>query len=100
MNRGTTPTHTFTIPFDTSLIKEVKIIYSQDDEQVFCKRTADCELSGTDIKTTLSQEETFMFDCKKLVQIQLRVLTNGGDSLITPIITRTVGKCLDDEVLV
>ena len=100
MNRGTTPTHTFTIPFDTSLIKEVKIIYSQDDEQVLCKRTEDCELNGNEIKTTLSQEETFMFDCKKLVQIQIRVLTLVGESLITPIIARTVEKCLDDEVLV
>ena len=28
---GTTPTHTFDIPFDTSMVDEVKITYAQDD---------------------------------------------------------------------
>lgn len=99
MIRGTTPTHTFTIPFDVSSIKEVKIIYSQSDEQIICKRAEDCELSGTTIKTTLSQEDTFKFDCKKMVQIQVRVLTKAGQALSSLIQNVTVEKCLDDEVL-
>lgn len=99
MIRGTTPTHTFTLPFDSSLIREVKIIYAQSDKQIFCKKTGDCILSGDTIRTTLTQEETFLFDCKKLVQIQVRVLTLAGEVLSTEEMTTTVEKCLDNEVM-
>lgn len=99
MIRGTTPAHTFTLPFDVSSIKEVKIIYSQADRIVFCKKTEDCELEGMSITTHLTQEETFMFDCKKMVQIQLRILTTTGDALSTEVMEYTVKKCLDNEVI-
>lgn len=100
MIRGTTPTHTFELPFDTALLKEVKVIYSQDDKQIFCKRAKDCELDGCFVRLRLTQEETFMLDCKKQVQIQIRVLTLNDDALATDVITVSVKKCLDDEVLV
>lgn len=100
MIRGTTPTHTFTLPFDVSNVAKCKIIYSQDDVQVFCKRTEDCVLDGADVRVTLTQEDTFKFDCKKLVQIQVRVLTGGGNLITSDVMVTTVGKCLDDEVLV
>lgn len=100
MVRGTTPTHTFNVSIDTSKIKEVKIIYSQGDAVVLCKRTKDCTLSDGKIETKLSQEETFMFDCTKNVYIQVRVLTTGGDAINSQLIMTSVAKCLDDEVLV
>jgi hypothetical protein len=99
MIRGTTPTHTFNLPLDVSLIKEIKIIYAQSDIQLFCKRKSDCVLEGTTVKTTLSQEETFKFDCKKMVQIQIRALTTDGRAPATEVILVPVDKCLDDEVL-
>ena len=37
MIQGTTPTHTFTIPFDVSLIKELKVVYAQQGEIVLEK---------------------------------------------------------------
>lgn len=98
--RGTTPTHTFTLPLDASLIKAVKIIYAQEDKPIFCKRTADCVINGVTVEVTLTQEETFKFDCKKLVEIQLRALTVDGKALKSEPIIVTVSKCLDDEVLV
>lgn len=100
MKRGTTPTHTFELPFDTSILKELKITYAQDDKSILCKRLADCELNGSVAKVKLTQEETFMFDCKKMVQIQLRGLTLGGDAPESDVIIVSVDKCLDDEVLV
>lgn len=100
MIRGTTPTHTFTLPFDTSLIKRVKITYAQDDKKVFCKETEDCVMSGKVITTKLTQEETFLLDCKKLVQIQIRVVTTAGEVLATSEMVVTINKCLDDEVMV
>lgn len=99
MIRGTTPTHVFNIPFDTSEIKTVKIIYSQEDEKIIEKKTADCELTGKTITTTLTQEETLKLDCKKRVQIQLRILTKSGASMSTFVKILPVEKCLDNEVL-
>ena len=99
MIRGTTPTHTFELPFDVSLIKEAKIIYSQSDTQVLCKKAAECEMQGNTITVTLSQEETFKFDCKKMVQIQVRILTHKAEALATDVMEVPVKKCLDDEVI-
>ena len=100
MFKGTTPTHTFEVPFDTSLIKEVKITYSQRDEEILVKRTKDCKLSGRSISTRLSQEDTFLFADNTMVTIQMRILTNSGDALIAEPIMMAVGKCLADEVLI
>lgn len=99
MIRGTTPTHTFNIPFDTSLVDEVKIVYAQDEVVILEKTTSDCSLDDTKICVTLTQEDTFKFDCKKVVEIQLRVLTTGGEVLASVPEKVGVSKCLDNEVL-
>lgn len=99
MIRGTTPTHTFTLPFDASLVAKCKIIYAQDEVEIFHKNTEDCVLSGTTIATKLTQEETFMLDCHKCVDIQVRVLTTTGDALASVPKKVGVAKCLDNEVL-
>ena len=33
--QGTTPTHTFYLPFSTDIIKTVRIIYCQNDECLY-----------------------------------------------------------------
>jgi hypothetical protein len=100
MFKGTTPTHTFEVPLDTSLIKTVKITYSQRDVEVLVKRTEDCTLGDGTISTKLSQEDTFLFEGGTLVTIQLRILTVSGDALVAEPMMMSVGNCLDDEVLV
>ena len=100
MFKGSTPTHTFDVSIDTSLIKEVKITYSQKDKEILVKRTNDCTIDEGQITTRLSQEDTFLFEGNMIVTIQVRVLTTGGDALIAEPIMMAVGKCLDDEVLV
>ena len=100
MFRGTTPTHTFTVPIESSKIKEVRVIYSQNDKSILIKKTEDATVNDNEIKVKLTQEETFKFDCNAPVQIQIRVLTTSGDALLSNPITMTVGKCLDDEVLI
>lgn len=99
MIRGTTPTHIFTLPFDTSIITEVRVIYSQNDAELFTKPTADVEMEGTELRVKLTQDETFKLDSAYPVQIQLRVLTEGGDALATDVYRVSVDKCLSNEVL-
>jgi hypothetical protein len=99
MYRGSTPTHTFKVPIDTSSIKTIKITYSQKDKELFAKRNEDCTLEEGKIITSLSQEETFMFENDKLVSIQIRVLMDDEKCLPSKIMMVSVDKCLDDEVL-
>lgn len=82
MKTGTTPTHTFTIPFNKSAIADVEITYQQREKTILQKYLADCELYETDsnsceIKLTLTQEETFLF-AEPSFAAQIRVLDNNG----------------------
>jgi hypothetical protein len=99
MIRGTTPTHVFKIPIDPSMVASVRVVYAQDDAVIVKKCTDDCTFDGNIISVTLTQEDTLLFDCKKCVQIQIRVLTIEGESLSTRPMSLTVEKCLDGEVL-
>ena len=99
MIRGTTPTHQFVVPFDTSVLSEVLITYAQDNKLVLTKNIKDCTIEQDVISVTLTQEETLRFDSDHHVKIQLRALTTGGDALASQIITRSVGDVLNDEVL-
>lgn len=99
MVRGTTPTHIFKLPFETSLLSAVEITYAQDDQVVLTKTAADCVLDGSSVSTTLTQEDTFKFDSSVAVQVQLRVLTVGGAALSSPVYRVSADKCLSTEVL-
>lgn len=100
MIRGTTPTHVFTVPFDTSIIKTVRVIYKQNNNQVVCKENDDVEMDGNVVSVKLTQEDTFKFKHGQNVKIQLRVLTQDGEAMSSDIIVDSVQECLDDEVLV
>ena len=98
MIRATTPTHTFSLPIETSLIKEVLITYKQDDEIVVEKGMKDCTCVGTKVETTLTQEETRRFSAEKVL-IQLRILTNDNQALVSDVIRRYVTDVLNDVIL-
>ena len=99
MRPGTTPKHTFTLPFDTSLIKTVQVTYKQGDKIVLKKKTEACTLDGATISYRLTQEETFLFDQETTVRIQVRVLTHDGQAPASDVMYRSPQECLDDEVL-
>jgi predicted small metal-binding protein len=99
MRRGTTPTHTFTLPIAVDNVSEALIVYAQSDEEILRKTVNHCRMDGNTLAVDLTQEETFLFDCKRRVQIQVRVLTMDGKALASNIITTDVDKCLSNEVL-
>lgn len=99
MRRGTTPTHTFTLPFAADNVSDALIVYAQSDEEILRKTVSQCNMEGNTLSVDLTQEETFLFDCGKKVQIQVRVLTTVGKALASNIITTDVAKCLSNEVL-
>ena len=99
MRRGTTPTHTFVLPFDVSTISKLHVLYAQDEQVKIRKTETDVTLDGNKVVLTLTQEDTLLLECKKTVEIQIRVLTAGGDALNSDIIRVPVERCLEDEVL-
>lgn len=104
MRRGTTPTHTFELPFDVSEVKSVQIIYKQEKKYPFnsivvTKNTSDCRLNGKEISVTLTQSDTLAFDNNQPVEIQLRVLTKNNTALVSDVITKNADVCLNNEVL-
>ena len=99
MKIGATPRHTFTVPFETDLIKELKITYAQNKKPVLEKYLADCEVEANSVSYSLTQEETFLFDSDAMVEVQARVLTTAGDAIPSGIYTIRAERCLDREVL-
>lgn len=99
IRQGTTPTHTFTVPIDTSTLKTVHIAYAQNEQVLFVKRDNDVTLQGDKIITTLTQQDTLMLKPEEVVAIQVRVLTHAGDALTSDTIFKSVEECLEKEVL-
>lgn len=98
--RGTTPTQTFTVPFEKALIKEVEIVYVQNEVIILTKTEKDCTIVDNSISVDLSQEDTFKFDSNERLYIQIRILTTGGKVWGCKPKKLAVGKCFSDEVLV
>ena len=100
MIRGTTPTYTFDIPLDASSIADLRLSFAQEGTELVKKTKNDVKLEGQKITIKLTQEDTLKFDHEKsAVQIQLRVLTTGGDVMTSNIMTVNVWQSLNEEVL-
>lgn len=99
MTRGTTPTHTYSLPFDVENVAKAHIIYAQRGEVKITKTEADCVMEGNIIQVRLTQEETLCFDENSCVDIQVRVLTPDGDALASRIMHILPGALLENEVL-
>lgn len=101
MKRATTPTHKFEIPFATSEIDKLILIYAQKYEIILKKEKEDVvfdEDNNKLIVVTLTQEETKLFK-EDAVTIQLRIKTNSGKVIAFDEIQINVKDVLDDEVM-
>lgn len=99
MRQGTTPKHTFTLPFDTGTVAKVRVTYAQGGVVKVVKKETDCEMFGDVISVRLTQVDTLCFNCKLKTDIQVRVVTRDGEVLASDIITVSTKRCLDHEVL-
>lgn len=99
MRQGTTPTHYFELPFDVSFVEKARIIYKQTDDIVLTKEDSDLEKNGNTLTVRLTQEETLRFDPYRVVQIQVRLLSPAGDSMVSDIMRASVDECLESAVM-
>lgn len=99
MKRGTTPTHIFTVEFDTSTITLLNVAYSQDGEVVIEKSLEDCTIEPNKIIVNLTEEDTLKFtNIDSVAEIQLRVGV-GDARYASSIIKVRVDRLLRDGEL-
>ena len=99
MTRGTNPTCTITLPFDTSTLKTVRVTFAQGEHKIV-KKDADLTMEGNIVKFDLTQEETLSFADDKRVEVQLKALNNAGKIQLSNVHKDYMRRCIDEEVLV
>lgn len=99
MIQGTTPTHTFNLPFTTDTISALRIAYEQSGKVVLTKETNDVETTSKTITVKLTQEETLKFDANVPVRIQLHVRMEDDTTMASVVETVPVYILLDRRVL-
>lgn len=97
MRRGTTPTHTCTIPssLDVSTLSEIYITYSQFGRPKLEKTKEDITIDGQTLTINLSQAETLSFKVGK-ARIQLRAVSAIGKAYASDIKEIQVEEILKD----
>lgn len=99
--RGTTPLHTFGLPFDLENIANVIVTYQQNGCTVLQKDMTDnfsdisVDTTTHEISVRLNQNDTMVFTCgpqyrNNIVQIQLQVLFENGSCAVSDIIHERV----------
>lgn len=104
MTRGTTPTHTFTLPdnLKTATFSALYITYAQHGTTVLEKTLDDVTNNNGVLTCTLTQADTLKFEvldqhcgCDK-VDVQVRLKTSDGVAMASDIMSVTIMDILKD----
>ena len=104
MYRATTPTHTYTLPIDTSTCKEILVTYKQNKAQLD-KHYQDnllppgMTLDGDKVIIKLTQAETLMFCDSNPAYSQVRVLTADDSAYASQRFKVSINAVLNEEIL-
>ena len=97
MRRGTTPTLTFTTPYDADQVQDGFITIVQGCLTIEHALADACvTVADKEIQLTLSQTETLRLDAKGNAKVQIRATLTGGKKVASDIITFKVGAILKD----
>ena len=100
MYRGTTPTLTFTLPFESHRITGLNLSFAQQEQVLLEKTLPDCVAEGNTLQVTLTEAETLLFDDQKgMVEMQLRVGC-GKSRMASKVMRICVERILKDGCLV
>lgn len=105
MYRGTTPVHTFTIPFPPEYIANIYVTYSQFEETVVEKsingvviEPVEDDEEKANVVVTLSQSDTLKFE-EGIATIQLRVYDINGAAYASDYMRERVKPILKEGVI-
>lgn len=104
MYRVTTPTHTFTLPIDTSECDAIQVTYKQGKASLTKEYNDGVLPSGMTLDEdtvviNLTQAETKAFSVGT-VDVQVRVLTNSGKAYASQHFNVSVNRVNNEEILV
>jgi len=101
MYRGTTPTVTFTMPFNLNTMTNVWCTFRQSNgfylEKQLSAFTQDA--ANKKISVKLTQNETLAMQTNALLEIQMRVKFTNNDFGASRVVQTPVYDVLNDEVL-
>jgi len=105
MYTGTTPTHSFKLPFDTSTLKAIQVIYKQGGMKMTKlyknnKLPSGMSIDGAYVYVRLTEMETNAFSPDSLALCQIRVRTEEDNVIPSKIKQIKVYDSLDTEVLI
>lgn len=96
--RGTTPTHTFILPFSVNLLADLSVTYRQKRRILVRRNIGECELSDNVVAVTLTQEESLSFLPDEIAEVQIKIFSDGGDVLASPKYRLGIEDVLDEGV--
>ena len=103
MYRVTTPTHTYTLPIETSTCKEILVSYKQG--RVLIEKhyqdgilPSGMALDGKNVIVNLTQAETKAF-VKGAIDAQIRVLTTADKAFASQHFTISNKDVINEEIL-
>lgn len=98
MRRGTTPTITFNVSVDTSLIDILDIAFAQDGKVIVTKTKPDCTITENTIACRLTEEETMTFQTGKVL-MQIRIKFTDGNIAVSDVMLTSAEVLLQNEVI-
>lgn len=99
MRKGTTPKLAFSLPFDTSGVSCVRVVFALNNTPILVKEGEECSFKENFVVLAFTQEETFLFECDTNYKVQMRVKLIDGSVIASDIMTLPVERCLDEEVI-
>lgn len=99
MKPGSTPKHSFELPFPASELAVAYVTYTQDGHLMLEKELSDFQQEGNVVSYRLTQEETLRFKEGRPVRLQFDFRSHSGVRAPSDIITLTVGETHIKEVI-
>lgn len=99
IRQKTTPQHIFKIPFDTSDLTAVELVYRQDQRILLTLREGDLTMEGDTITAELTQEQTLMFNDRRPVEVQMAVMDADGHAFTSRKVRIDVYEAISKDIL-
>lgn len=99
IRQKTTPKHIFKIPFQTSDLTAVELVYRQDQRILLTLREGDLAMDGDTITAELTQEQTLRFSDRRPVEVQMAVLDSDGHAFTSRKVRIDVYEAISKDIL-
>lgn len=101
LQRGTTPTHSFTLPDELkdASISSLYVTYKQNDGTVVEKSVDELSVSDGTVSVDLTQDDTLLFKANKKASVQIRLKLSSGQAFASDMIDLEVRDVLKDGVI-